>query len=886
MTLRYPEQKLDLEGPGYRYDPRQGVGLPGFKGRHILYMDKCTGCQLCAIACDGVAVAIDMQKLTKGKPQNKKDIWPAVDYGRCLPPHTPITTIDGTKPLSDIRVGDRVLTHTGRFRKVTRLFSRQYTGKLYTFKTLGNFEPLTTTEDHPILVYGEKGVSWVFASEIKYRTYLTRPIVTEELPREHLEYAYELYHPSGRGGSFTTELVSLHASPELMRLVGYYLAEGASDRYRVSFDIHKNEEDLKQDIAECVSKVFGTMVSIKPEPDSDGLKLCVDSVRVAAFFSQFGHMADQKKLPWWMVLLPAASVKEIVRGEFWGDGHYSNKFYAYKTKMHSNYFTTRTTSRELALQMHYMLGRLGILSSISTQRQKDRKLCYSVTVHTPFVEAMGQLVEVPAKNNLVSHSYVHLSDGMIVTPVVKIDTKEVKDYRVLNLEVEGDNSYVAANTAVHNCVFCGLCVDFMQEIQVNPGLKQINQIAVGELVLTHSGEYKPVTKIWDMNYTGQFYRIYVYGKPDALACTADHPIVAASRPISNRKDKRLLRVTKPLLFYKPGELKVGDYLVSPIVKKVLHTERYEKDVPMYRGGKTTRRLSLDASPELFRLIGYYYAEGCCDGGRRVNFDFNKNELDTYANDCGKLVAKFFGKEVKVKKNGENGIRLVFDSALAEEFFSQFGKGAPNKKMPDWIFFAEPEKQLELLKGEWQGDGCRVKQARQKYLNITTTSKTLAYQVQSVYARLGIVSTIDTEQAPNRLRSYHVNVFGRWAIKLAKMWKVEFDYNPIKHADKFLIDDKYVYMPIRRIEVEQVQDHHVMDVTVEEDHTFAPLGLATSNCVDACPFDALFMTNDYELAAYDKMALKYTPDMLTVPPKLEGRTYKVKFDTEKGTTKHG
>ncbi len=84
MTLRYPEQKLDLEGPGYKYDAKQGVGLPGFKGRHLLFFEKCTGCQLCAIACDGVAVAIDMQKVTKGKPQNKKDIWPAVDYGRCV----------------------------------------------------------------------------------------------------------------------------------------------------------------------------------------------------------------------------------------------------------------------------------------------------------------------------------------------------------------------------------------------------------------------------------------------------------------------------------------------------------------------------------------------------------------------------------------------------------------------------------------------------------------------------------------------------------------------------------------------------------------------------------------------------------------------------------
>jgi NADH-quinone oxidoreductase subunit I len=84
MTLRYPEQKLDLEGPGYQFDAKKGVGLPGFKGRHILHLDKCTGCQLCAIACDGVAVAIEMQHVQKGKPQNKKEIWPAVDYGRCV----------------------------------------------------------------------------------------------------------------------------------------------------------------------------------------------------------------------------------------------------------------------------------------------------------------------------------------------------------------------------------------------------------------------------------------------------------------------------------------------------------------------------------------------------------------------------------------------------------------------------------------------------------------------------------------------------------------------------------------------------------------------------------------------------------------------------------
>jgi intein/homing endonuclease len=629
-----------------------------------------------------------MQKVTKGKPHNKKDIWPAVDYGRCVPPSTPIVTINGIKPMSEIRVGDLVLTHTGNFRMVTQLFRRSYTGKLYTFKADGNPESLTTTEDHPILTYHRFESSWSLADEIVPGMFLTRPIL-DRLPRE-LESVAGLFNPDASSS-------------------------------------------------------------------------------------------------------------------------------------------------------------------------------------TDYTQAEQVLLE---------------TKGTIISQVVDVEIREVEDFLVLNMEVEKDNSYVAAYQSVHNCVFCGLCIEPETEIATNPGMKQINQIAVGDMVLTHSGEYKPVTKVWDMTYSGPYYRIYVFGKPEPLACTSDHPIIAVSRPVSNRKDRRLLRVTKPILFHKPGELKEGDYLLNPIVKKVIHLDRYEKDVPMYKGGITTRRQSINASPDLFRLIGYYFAEGSCDGGRRVNFDFGETERETYVKDCNNLLAEFFGKQCKIRKNGEHGIRLVLDSAMAEDFFSQFGKGAPNKKMPDWIFFAEPEKQTQLLKGEWQGDGCRVRQARQKYLNITTTSKTLAYQLQSVYARLGIVATIDSEQSPNRLRSYHVNVFGRWATKLANIWDIDFDYEPTKHADKFHIDEGYVYMPIRRIEIEEVKDHRVMDVTVEDDHTFAPLGLASGNCVDACPFDALDMTNDYELSSYDKMALKYTPDMLAVPPKLEGKKYKVKFDTEKGEVRYG
>ena len=84
FTLRYPEKKLKFVGDGYQFDPKRGVGIAGYRGRHILFHDKCTGCQLCAIACEGIAEAIGMVKVDEKWKHNKKSIMPQIDFGKCV----------------------------------------------------------------------------------------------------------------------------------------------------------------------------------------------------------------------------------------------------------------------------------------------------------------------------------------------------------------------------------------------------------------------------------------------------------------------------------------------------------------------------------------------------------------------------------------------------------------------------------------------------------------------------------------------------------------------------------------------------------------------------------------------------------------------------------
>ncbi|MCS7117230.1 MAG: 4Fe-4S binding protein [Thaumarchaeota archaeon] len=60
-TYKYPYERVPSAlQENYRYDPKAGIAYPGSKGRHLLRLEKCTGCSLCDIACQNIAEAITM----------------------------------------------------------------------------------------------------------------------------------------------------------------------------------------------------------------------------------------------------------------------------------------------------------------------------------------------------------------------------------------------------------------------------------------------------------------------------------------------------------------------------------------------------------------------------------------------------------------------------------------------------------------------------------------------------------------------------------------------------------------------------------------------------------------------------------------------------------
>src|SRR6266852_4502175 len=86
--------------------------------------------------------------------------------GCCLPGQ-PVYTEHGIKSIEEIQVGERVLTHHGRYRHVTRTMTRQYQGTLYGIVTHGA-ATVWLTDEHPVLVASatEPEPRWVRADAI------------------------------------------------------------------------------------------------------------------------------------------------------------------------------------------------------------------------------------------------------------------------------------------------------------------------------------------------------------------------------------------------------------------------------------------------------------------------------------------------------------------------------------------------------------------------------------------------------------------------------------------------------------------------------------------------------------------------------------------------
>ncbi len=380
---------------------------------------------------EGGAVLVNNPKLAK-------IVRSVRDWGRdCFPAGTSVICRDAARPIESVAVGHEVLTHEGRWRAVIRLTGhRSYTRPLVTIRASLR-PPITASATHPFWVRRNGRRQWVQASDLRRGDELiARTYPTDGFASAEFRWSYR---------TLSNEAVpnSVPVEPDLMRLVGYWLAEGSLARsrrgadgflgYRVEFAFHERETEFIADVKFLMARYFGCTGWQRQNSGAYGVSLTFKSRRAYEFFLQtIGRGAHHKR---WMLELPDKHIAEDLRGHWRGDGSASR-----------HRFVLHSVSAEIIEQVRLLMMRFGILAS---QGKDLHALSVSGVNAERFAEAVGEpyAARIPKRQSAMDEA-----TGEAFSPVIEVRPfTPDQPVDVYNLEVEGDNSYHAAGVAVHNC---------------------------------------------------------------------------------------------------------------------------------------------------------------------------------------------------------------------------------------------------------------------------------------------------------------------------------------------------------------------------------------------------------------------------------------------------
>ncbi|MDD4779077.1 MAG: PHP domain-containing protein [Tissierellia bacterium] len=352
----------------------------------------------------------------------------------CFSGDTLITTKEGLKEISDIKIGDLVLTHNKRFKPVIDLIKTE-SDISYRLKTKSSF-PLEVTAEHPFLVRErvDKGRKRTF-SEPKWKKvnqltinkdYVGIPINEENIipHRDNIKLPFD--------------------NPNFWWIIGRYIGDGWTEEYdrikvnttwkekRIIICCSKIKKDEHKDIIQRLNSIG---VAYRLEEVRTTYKIHIKSNELYNYLQEFGRYAYGKYLNKDIFNLPIDLLKEFLTGYMSADGHY------YKDK---NKYTMKTISKDLAI------GFMQIINKVYKRHA-------SVTILPPKIEYIEnrkvyskEKYEVGFYLDLRTREKSFYENGYIWTKLSAI-TELHKIRTMYNLTVLDDNSYVAHGLGVHNC---------------------------------------------------------------------------------------------------------------------------------------------------------------------------------------------------------------------------------------------------------------------------------------------------------------------------------------------------------------------------------------------------------------------------------------------------
>jgi ribonucleoside-diphosphate reductase alpha subunit len=341
------------------------------------------------------------------------------------------------------------------------------------------------------------------------------------------------------------------------------------------------------------------------------------------------------------------------------------------------------------------------------------------------------------------------------------------------------------------------------------GPRNIEDIGVGDKVLTSTGSYETVNRPLRHDYSGPVMRITIKNGMDPILVTPEHNVLALTDQakmlnhsvITNRLEKGLKEVD----WVDVKDLHEGDFLAFKI-------PTYEKDIP-------------SISEADCRLYGIMLGDGyISDSVSGVTMNTN-----TKAEGIA-FVKEYFGSRgIKLYIDEQPNVTRVRWSTTSTDFkftHSQLYNGADEKCMTPAFLHLPKNKILQVLRGIIETDGC----VGTKEISLEMTSKSLLEQVRYLILRLGGLTSGYSRNRIGQVSPYK-NITTRlpsWCIRIPRLPEIMEMFPSAPKSDYFTFF-RYEDMLLSRIDSieEDVYEGVVHDFEVDttHDYTVAHMGIA-------------------------------------------------------------
>jgi DNA (cytosine-5)-methyltransferase 3A len=345
----------------------------------------------------------------------------------CFVGNTLITTKRGQKEIKNIQVGDYVLTHKGNWKKVLRVGGDYKQTRI--IKGYG-FLPIETTDNHP------------FLTKQRINKYIDRKVGVKRFLSD--KYKWQSAKTLKRFESYVaTPIYTQRPTPQMQDdfywIVGRFLGDGwICDRYRngkiiknysVKICCGHHELDILKERLDRFQDTFTYTLT----KERTVCKFHIHSKWFAELMSEFGRGASNKEIPMSYIDMTNNAIQNLIDGYLSADGCVIGK----KIKFF-------TVSKKLANCLVLFGAKIGYNFTIYEYKQQEeviiegRRCQQQPYRYEGFITINGN-----RQQYFIEKNYVYKP--------IKGNQKTNQIKRVYNLEVEGDNSYIANGLCVHNC---------------------------------------------------------------------------------------------------------------------------------------------------------------------------------------------------------------------------------------------------------------------------------------------------------------------------------------------------------------------------------------------------------------------------------------------------